>query len=127
MNSKADRATICLCSARHRISTGPNYDSIVDFSAAHDTFDVPTLPSSVTTLDYGSLSRATFDSDLSADLGFEGAGVAIVFTPDAGDLAGQTFLIVDENNQGGYQAGADIVVHLLDPANIGTITTNNFI
>ena len=44
-----------------------------------------------------------------AALGGLGAGQAVWFAPDAGDLAGTIFLVVDGNGVAGYQAGEDYV------------------
>jgi hypothetical protein len=96
-------------------STGAHYDTIVDFHFGEDVIDLPIV---VTGLDQavtkGSLSIASFDADLSAALGGPalGAGHAVLFTADQGDLAGQAFLVVDANGQAGYQAGEDYVIHL---------------
>jgi hypothetical protein len=96
-------------------STGAHYDTITDFHFGDDAID---LPVTVTALDqavtHGSLSTASFDSDLSAALGASalGAGHAVLFTADKGELSGQTFLVVDANGQAGYQAGEDYVIHL---------------
>ncbi|MEA3061168.1 MAG: large repetitive protein, partial [Sphingomonadales bacterium] len=96
-------------------STGAHYDTITDFHFGQDVID---LPVTVTGLDaavsHGSLSTATFDADLSAALGASalGAGHAVLFTADQGELSGQTFLVVDANGQAGYQAGEDYVIHL---------------
>jgi hypothetical protein len=96
-------------------STGVHYDTITDFHFGEDVID---LPVTVTALDkavtHGSLSTASFDADLSAALGASalGAGHAVLFTADKGELSGQTFLVVDANGQAGYQAGEDYVIHL---------------
>jgi hypothetical protein len=96
-------------------STGAHYDTIADFHFGEDVID---LPVTVTALDaavsHGSLSTASFDADLSAALGASalGAGHAVLFTADQGELSGQTFLVVDANGQAGYQAGEDYVIHL---------------
>jgi Ca2+-binding RTX toxin-like protein len=96
-------------------STGAHYDTIVDFHFGEDVID---LPVTVTALDqavgHGSLSTVSFDADLSAALGASalGAGHAVLFTADQGELSGQTFLVVDANGQAGYQAGEDYVIHL---------------
>jgi hypothetical protein len=96
-------------------STGAHYDTIADFHFGEDVID---LPVTVTGLDsavtHGSLSTASFDSDLSAALGASAlaAGHAVFFTADQGELSGQTFLVVDANGQAGYQAGEDYVIHL---------------
>ena len=57
----------------------------------------------------GTLSQGSFDNDLGAALGGLGASQAVWFAPDAGDLAGQIFLIVDANGIAGYQEGEDYV------------------
>ena len=97
-------------------STGPEYDTIVGFrSAGDDRIEFPTKPSAddpwVTT---GTLSTASFNSDLGAAIGADqlGIGNAVRFTADAGSLAGQTFLIADANGVAGYQANADYVIRL---------------
>jgi Ca2+-binding RTX toxin-like protein len=96
-------------------STGAHYDTIADFHFGEDVID---LPVTVTGLDaavsHGSLSTASFDADLSTALGASalGAGHAVLFTADQGELSGQTFLVVDANGQAGYQAGEDYVIHL---------------
>jgi Ca2+-binding RTX toxin-like protein len=95
-------------------STGAHYDTITDFAFGSDLID---LPVSVTGLDAavtkGALSQGSFDADLAAALGpaVLGAGHALFFTPDSGQLAGQTFLVVDANGEAGYQAGVDFVIH----------------
>jgi Ca2+-binding RTX toxin-like protein len=96
-------------------STGAHYDTITDFTFGEDVID---LPVTVTGLDAavnaGSLSQASFDTDLAAALGANvlEAGHALFFTPDSGSLAGQHFLIVDANGEAGYQAGQDYVIHV---------------
>ncbi|MDB5694039.1 MAG: tandem-95 repeat protein [Alphaproteobacteria bacterium] len=95
-------------------STGSHYDTILDFSFGSDVID---LPGNVTGLDAavtkGALSQGSFDADLAAALGPAAlaAGHALFFTPDSGQLAGQTFLVVDANGEAGYQAGVDYVIH----------------
>jgi|GEM_PF-782074 len=64
----------------------------------------------------GSLSIATFDDDLAAVLTGLERGQAVWFAPDAGDLAGQIFLIVDGN---GEAAKVGRIEGLLDPGKPG--------
>ena len=75
----------------------------------------------------GSLSTATFDSDLTAAIGAShlSADAAILFSPSAGTLAGNTFLIADENGVAGYQAGKDFVFNVTGAK--GTLTAGHFI
>jgi Ca2+-binding RTX toxin-like protein len=99
-------------------STGAHYDTIADFSFGEDVLD---LPGNVQGMDAavtkGALSTASFDADLAAALGSAAleAGHALFFTPDSGQLAGQTFLVVDANGEAGYQPGADYVIHFASP------------
>jgi serralysin len=99
-------------------STGPAFDTITGFDAAADRIDLPAdLGPLVDLLTTGSLSTASFDADLEAATGgVLGAGEAMLFTADAGDLAGRTFLVADGNGLAGYQAGEDYVIALVAPA-----------
>jgi Ca2+-binding RTX toxin-like protein len=110
-------------------STGASCDTIGGFDFTADKFDfgftVRAIDRAVTT---GALDTANFDNDLTAALsGHLGTHHAVLFTPDSGDLSGQTFLIVDANNSTGYQAGADFVFHLTNAANIASLDTGDFI
>jgi Ca2+-binding RTX toxin-like protein len=99
-------------------STGPSHDTIEGFNANADTFGLTVAVSAIDAkVNSGTLNAASFDADLVARIGAGklGAGHAVLYKPDAGDLAGITFLIVDHNGTAGYQAGADLVV-LLDAA-----------
>ncbi|HUO97234.1 MAG TPA: bluetail domain-containing putative surface protein, partial [Rhizomicrobium sp.] len=51
---------------------------------------------------------------------------AVLFTPDAGALAGQQFLVIDTNGVAGYQAGADLVIRLVNPSNTGALGLGTF-
>jgi len=94
-------------------STSTSFDTISHFSAKADSIDlwftVDAIDAPVTA---GSLSLASFDSDLSTALAGLGVHAAIVFDPDSGDFAGKTFLVVDANGVAGYQAGQDLVFEL---------------
>jgi Ca2+-binding RTX toxin-like protein len=111
-------------------STGPNYDTVSGLNFSHVTFDVSSVGSLPAAIDAavaaGSLSTATFDADLAAAIGAGqlAAHHAVLFTANAGTLAGQSFLIVDENGQAGYQAEADLVIAVTGFS--GTISTANF-
>jgi hypothetical protein len=99
-------------------STGAAHDTIVDFTFGEDVIDLPvTVQGLDAAVTGGALSQGSFDTDLSALLGgtiFE-AGHALFVTPDSGDLAGHTFLVVDANGEAGYQPGADFVIELPSP------------
>jgi hypothetical protein len=77
---------------------------------------------------HGTLSGATFDSDLAGAVNAAHllAHDAVLFTPDAGSHAGQTFLVIDANAQAGYQAGQDYVMRLEDPTHIGQLSASSF-
>jgi hypothetical protein len=111
-------------------STGAQHDIAKKFDFAKDKFDttvaVGAIDAPVAT---GTLSSGSFDTDLAAAVGGGelGIGNAVLFTPDAGNLAGKTFLVVDLNGTAGYQAGADLVVRLDNAQNTGSIDTGDFI
>ncbi len=110
-------------------STGAGYDSITDISFTSDTIY---LPFAVTGVDarikHGALSTASFDTDLAAsvDAAHLGAGHAVVFLASAGSLSGETFLVVDANGIAGYQAGADLVIHLQNGVNTNSLDVSDF-
>lgn len=101
-------------------STGVQFDTVRGFSEADgDMFVVPFQFNDVNpAVGGGPLNGASFDADLATLLDSEmqlGAHDAVLFTPDGGDMAGKTFLIIDFNNVPGYQADGDVVI-LLDGA-----------
>jgi hypothetical protein len=76
---------------------------------------------------HGTLSTASFDTDLAARVNGAhlAAGHAVLYTPDAGTLAGQTFLVVDANGAAGYQAGADFVIDLESPTHLTSLDASD--
>ena len=82
-------------------SSGADYDTIGDFDPALDRIDLPARRSAGfgAAIEGGTLSAASFDDDLAAALGGLGADQAVWFAPDAGDLAGTIFLVVDGNRR----------------------------
>ena len=111
-------------------STGPGYDFITDFDATTDKLDLWFTVSGVgAAIAAGSLSTASFDQDLAAavNAGHLASHQAALFTPSAGGLAGETFLIVDVNGVAGYQAGADLVIDLHHPLHIASFGPADFI
>jgi Ca2+-binding RTX toxin-like protein len=94
-------------------STGTGYDILADFDPAADKIDLNvTVTGFDTAIQSGTLSAGSFDADLGGALAGLGAGHAVLYTPDAGDLAGKIFLIVDANGVAGYQEGEDYVFAL---------------
>ncbi len=111
-------------------STGATYDTLTAFNTADDRLDLTVAVTGIdSALKHGTLSQAGFDTDLASALTAAkiGAGHAVLFRPDAGGLAGQTFLVIDMNGVAGYQAGADLVLHLDAAINSASLSTANFI
>lgn len=113
-------------------STGRAFDEIVGFDAKGvDTIALRDV--SVTRVDPtvvgGALhDNVNFNSDLAAAIGKAQLGIhhAVLFEPDAGAFAGQTFLIVDANGKAGYQANRDFVVLLTDPVHLAALGHSDF-
>lgn len=108
-------------------STGLGYDTIADLNANTDQIALTHFINSVNpALTAGTLSTATFDTDLEAQIvgSVMGKFDAVLFSPDAGDFAGETFLVIDMNNKGGYQAAKDIVILVTGMS--GTLDTGDF-
>jgi len=110
-------------------STSTHYDTITGFNFSSDIFDTPGAAGTITAIDTkvtsGSLSTASFDTDLaSAMSGHLGSHHAILFKPNAGTLSGQTFLVVDLNGVAGYQSGHDLVIRLIGSS--GTLAAGGF-
>jgi PII-like signaling protein len=112
-------------------STGPNYDTIGGLNLQTDQFDnfsaVTGVDAAVNsgTLDTG----ANFNSELAADIGtgqLQGHH-AVLLTVTSGNLAGHTFLIVDENGQAGYQANQDLVIDVTGGQHLASLSTSDFI
>ena len=107
-------------------SSGGAYDTLIDFDPGEDKIDLPGAVSGFAdAIESGALSTESFDDDLAAALGADGlgAGQAVLFTPDDGDLAGTVFLVVDGNGEDGYQPGEDFVFALpnTDPPDLSDI------
>jgi Ca2+-binding RTX toxin-like protein len=111
-------------------STSTSFDTIIGFNADEDLLSPSLLINAVdTALTTGTLSMISFDSDLAAAVGAGelGASHAVLFTPDAGELAGWTFLVIDDNGVAGYQASQDLVIHLQNAKNMVDFSDLNFI
>ncbi len=111
-------------------STGPNYDQISGFNATADkfmlNFTVGDVDPKVTG---GALSTGSFNSDLAAAIGGSelAANHAVLFAPNSGTLAGDTFLIIDVNGNPGYQAHKDLVIELINGSHFGAFGADDFI
>ncbi len=97
-------------------STSVHYDTFQGLTFSGETFVTSRAGAATTGVDAavttGTLSTASFDTDLAAAVGTGqmAAHHAVMFTASAGTLSGHTFLVVDENGTAGYQAGADLVI-----------------
>jgi Ca2+-binding RTX toxin-like protein len=110
-------------------SQSGDYDTIVGFNFDNtDAFDMTFEVTGTDTVGNGALSHATFADDLKAAMaGNLLAAQAVLFTPDAGDLTGEVFLIVDADGKDGYKATLDYVIHLQDSVNLGLLDVSDFI
>ncbi|HEX3674766.1 MAG TPA: calcium-binding protein [Rhizomicrobium sp.] len=110
-------------------STNARYDTISGFDTHQDHF---VLPTEVTGIDSpvatGSLSTATFNGDLTRDIGSTelGAHHVVEFTASSGSLAGDTFLIIDANGVAGYQGGQDYVIQITNAVHIADLNMSDF-
>jgi len=113
-------------------STSTSHDSIVGFNALTDQFSLQNLlqnPNAIDpTVTSGALTSANFDANLAHVLGASQlhAGDAVLFTPNAGNQAGHTFLVIDENGTAGYQAGQDLVIELTNATNLSQFSLADF-
>jgi Ca2+-binding RTX toxin-like protein len=99
-------------------STGANFDTIRNFDINDDEVIVPfDLVDANDPVVTGALSKATFNDDLKAAIGKQQLDIHhyVIFTPDAGDYAGQTFVIIEANDRKGYQKNADYVIRFDNP------------
>jgi Ca2+-binding RTX toxin-like protein len=114
-------------------STSTTHDTIHGFNAVGDSFVMVgsmDLPGAIdATVTAGKQTSATFDADLSHALGASQlhAHDAVLFTPTLGNLAGHTFLVIDENGVAGYQAGQDLVIDITGATNLSHLGVGNFI
>jgi Ca2+-binding RTX toxin-like protein len=110
-------------------STGRGYDTIIGFDAGAEFLDLPVAISGIDpAVASGRLDDASFDQDLAAAINAAAllAQHAVLFTPDQGSHAGETFLIADANGVAGYQATQDFVFHLDRPAHLASLSTDRF-
>jgi Ca2+-binding RTX toxin-like protein len=114
-------------------STGTSHDTIIGFNTATDYFQftqaLSNLPKAIdAAVTTGALAESRFDADLAKYIGANQlhAGDAVLFTPNSGNLAGHTFLVIDENGVAGYQAGQDLVIEMTSAINLSQLGIANF-
>ncbi len=124
----ADSETVGIGAASDSMSK--TYDTVSGFDFRHDRFDLPftvvDVNHKVTT---GTLSKGSFDVDLANALDATHLSMAhaVLFQPDAGNLAGTSFLVIDANGIAGYQAGQDIVIGLDSAVSLNVLSAVDFI
>jgi len=112
-------------------SSDTQYDTLdgFQFGTGNDAIvvlHVPKITSIDTAITSGHAAAASLGFDLGNTLETLSAHAAVLFTPDSGDLSGQTFLVLDANGLVGFQAGTDIVIHLTNAQNADQIALGNF-
>jgi len=105
-------------------STSTIHDTITDFAAGTDKFDLATTVTQVYSASGTLDSGANFDSELAA-LNVMHVGGATEITVTGGTLAGHIILIVDGDGNAQYNAGSDYVIDIT--GHTGTLTTGDFI
>jgi Ca2+-binding RTX toxin-like protein len=111
-------------------STSKKGDTLRNADFAADKFDLAVAITGIdATIASGLLRKGNFDADLAAavDAAHLAANHAVVFTPDAGNLAGKTILVVDLNGTAGYQSGEDLVVRLENTVNLASLGIEDFV
>jgi hypothetical protein len=113
-------------------STSTAYDVVSGFNTSSDMISLLGSLSGVTAINtavtVGTLGASNFDADLVTYINAShlSAHGAVLFTPTNGGLAGNTFLIIDENGTAGYQAGQDLVIELTHGVNLSSFSLSNF-
>ena len=93
------------------------FDTVSGFNAGADKFDLPfKLAAGDSEIVGGKLSEKAFVDDLKSAVGKLGVHHAVLFAPDKGNFAGETFLIADANGHVGFQAAGDLVIRLHAPS-----------
>jgi Ca2+-binding RTX toxin-like protein len=111
-------------------STGADHDILGVLKPLKDHFDLDVAVSNVDArVNAGSLSTASFDVDLETEIDSAAlaAGHAVVFKPNAGDLAGHFFLVIDTDGTAGYQGGDDYVMEFAAGSNPNALAAGFFI
>lgn len=111
-------------------TTGPHFDTIRDFNGAVDEIALNySLAGLDTAVNSGALTHDNFNNDLETAVNGSALGAlhAVLFTPDSGDFAGDTFLVIDKNNVAGFQSGKDFVIFFEDTSKLDTFGLEDFI
>jgi hypothetical protein len=110
-------------------STGESYDTIKTADFLDDALDTSVTMTGIdTAITIGALRKHHFDNDLAAaaDAAHLDVDHAVLFTPDDGLHAGDTFLLVNLDGVAGYQPGNDLVVQLVNAQNLASLGLEDF-
>jgi Ca2+-binding RTX toxin-like protein len=110
-------------------STGAHFDTITDFDTSGDLIGLDYALAGVNDIVTGGrLTQAHFNDRLekAIDADALSARHAVLYRPNEGDFAGQTFLVIDANGVAGYQRDADFVINLGDLNNSGALGLEDF-
>lgn len=109
-------------------SPGTAYDTVkgVEFRNG-DKFDVHGHITAIDPTFAGTFNAATFDSRLVLKLNHLGAGHAEMVHVTGGDMAGDYFLVIDQNGIEGYQSGHDLVIRLEGIKHPGLLDPTDFV
>ncbi len=101
-------------------------DTIVGFNPLNDKID---LGSQVTGIGHSLLGgNASSIGDISGLVGnLLDSHDAMIVKPLLGALGGDSFLVVDQNGQPGFQAGQDLIVHLDHATHLSDLDLSNFL
>ena len=105
-------------------SASTNFDTVIGFDANNDSFNTPVSVTAVGS-GSGSISAATFDTDMGNAISDSLSGHASVVTATGGDYAGLMFLVIDADNNGDYDDGTDYVIDVT--GHNGVIVDGTFI
>jgi Ca2+-binding RTX toxin-like protein len=111
-------------------SNGQNHDTIADFDARRDVFDLTVAVTGIdATVTSGQLRAGHFAGDLVTALGPAQllAHHAVLFTPDTGALKGHTILAVDADGVAGFSNTADYAFDITNASNLGQLGTDDFV
>lgn len=111
-------------------SNGHNHDTIADFDARRDVFDLNVAVAGIdATVATGLLRSGHFVGDMQTAIGASALAPhdAVLFTPDAGNLAGHTILAVDADGVAGFSAMADYAFDITNANNLNQLSTDDFI
>ncbi len=106
-------------------------DLITDFDASADRFQMflgsaPLAPGSLHTITTGQLDAASYHTDMDNAIGTLDSGMAALFTASSGDMAGDTFLVVNETGAARANISGELVIQFGTGSNLTGFGTQDF-